>query len=287
MKTLSQLKKTISQPKGETGTTAYYPKGGDEQRFFDAHKIEKIDDANGNDDAIFKGMSVKPVNRKAERHGYDHEEAVKAYDSRLGLKGVARESVEVEGDALTEGEEAHAQFQKYHADTAALLKKIHSGLSKHYTNVTDKKGYSGGMAHWGHVGDIKSIHRQLQDIHDNILQQGEYAKPVQVKAMKEETELDERTLSTGEMKQREDIVKGMKKRMSDFKSRYGKDAKAVMYATATKMAKEEVDQEDIDVSLLELFATLDEEEKQIMTEMIAEGVDAQIFEELDSEVDNG
>lgn len=29
----------------------------------------------------------------------------------------------------------------------------------------------------------------------------------------------------------------MKKATSDFKDRYGKDAKAVMYATATKLAK--------------------------------------------------
>ena len=36
---------------------------------------------------------------------------------------------------------------------------------------------------------------------------------------------------------KEDIVKGMKKNMDDLKSRYGKRAKEVMYATATKMAK--------------------------------------------------
>ena len=32
----------------------------------------------------------------------------------------------------------------------------------------------------------------------------------------------------------------MKKNAKDFKKRYGKDAKAVMYATATKMAKESI-----------------------------------------------
>jgi len=32
-------------------------------------------------------------------------------------------------------------------------------------------------------------------------------------------------------------VKGMKKNKSDFKKRYGKDAKSVMYATANKMAQ--------------------------------------------------
>ena len=35
-------------------------------------------------------------------------------------------------------------------------------------------------------------------------------------------------------------VKGMKKSAKEFKDRYGDEYKSVMYATATKMAKEEV-----------------------------------------------
>jgi len=50
-------------------------------------------------------------------------------------------------------------------------------------------------------------------------------------------ELTERKLSKKEEKTKEKYVKGMKKAKSDFKDRYGKDAEAVMYATATKMAK--------------------------------------------------
>jgi hypothetical protein len=58
------------------------------------------------------------------------------------------------------------------------------------------------------------------------------------KEMDEEVELEERELTDAEMKEREKNVKGMKKGMEGFKERYGKDAKSVMYATATKMAKE-------------------------------------------------
>lgn len=47
-------------------------------------------------------------------------------------------------------------------------------------------------------------------------------------------------MSDEQMKKREDIVKGMKKNLSSFKDRYGADAKSVMYATATKLAKEEL-----------------------------------------------
>ena len=55
----------------------------------------------------------------------------------------------------------------------------------------------------------------------------------------EET-IEERSLTTGEEKDKEKYVKGMKKSVKDFKDRYGDEYKSVMYATATKMAKEEV-----------------------------------------------
>ena len=51
-------------------------------------------------------------------------------------------------------------------------------------------------------------------------------------------EIDERKLSKGEENQKEKIVKGMKKSKGDFKQRYGDDAESVMYATATKIAKD-------------------------------------------------
>jgi len=52
-------------------------------------------------------------------------------------------------------------------------------------------------------------------------------------------ELDERSLTSDEKSEMEKNVKGMKKNLSGFKERYGKDAKSVMYATATKQAKGE------------------------------------------------
>jgi len=52
-------------------------------------------------------------------------------------------------------------------------------------------------------------------------------------------ELDERELSKGETAEKERIVKGMKKSLAGFKSRYGDKAKSVMYATATKAAKKD------------------------------------------------
>ena len=53
----------------------------------------------------------------------------------------------------------------------------------------------------------------------------------------QDTVASERELSKGEEKEKERIVKGMKKGKVGFKKRYGKDSDAVMYATATKLAK--------------------------------------------------
>jgi hypothetical protein len=56
---------------------------------------------------------------------------------------------------------------------------------------------------------------------------------------KEEAEqVDERALSSSEEEKKEKYVKGMKKSVAGFRARYGKRAKDVMYATATKIAKE-------------------------------------------------
>ena len=48
----------------------------------------------------------------------------------------------------------------------------------------------------------------------------------------------EKELTKPEKKEKEKIVKGMKKDKKGFKQRYGDDAESVMYATATKIAKE-------------------------------------------------
>lgn len=160
MKTLSQLKKKINQPKGVSGTTAYYPKN-DDAEFVDQHEIEMVDDANGNGDEVFKGTSVKPLDRRKERHGYTSPEDMAVHES----------------------------------------------------------------------------------------------------------------------KKSEEIVKGMKKNLKDFKKRYGDDAEQVMYATANKLADESVNfEDDVDVELLELFTSLSDENRELMIEMIEEGLEDQIIQ---------
>ena len=63
---------------------------------------------------------------------------------------------------------------------------------------------------------------------------------------KEEVDIEE--MSDSQMKTRERNVKSMKKNFGDFRQRYGDKAKSVMYATATKQAmKEDEDQDTEDM----------------------------------------
>jgi hypothetical protein len=57
------------------------------------------------------------------------------------------------------------------------------------------------------------------------------------RAVGEEYEINEKTLTAAETKEKERIVKSMKDKASDFEKRYPGRGKEVMYATATKMAK--------------------------------------------------
>jgi hypothetical protein len=65
---------------------------------------------------------------------------------------------------------------------------------------------------------------------------------------KEEVELDEKTLTSAETKERERLVKSMKDKAADFEKRYPGRGKEVMYATATKMAKKIAEQMDDETS---------------------------------------
>ncbi|NBW58269.1 hypothetical protein EBR43_10925 [bacterium] len=51
--------------------------------------------------------------------------------------------------------------------------------------------------------------------------------------------INEKKMTGAEKKKREKIVKGMKKSLPYMKKKYGKRAKDVMYATATKQAMKE------------------------------------------------
>ena len=67
----------------------------------------------------------------------------------------------------------------------------------------------------------------------------------------------EKKLSKKQKSKKEKYVKGMKKSAKDFKKRYGDDYKSVMYATATKMAKENTNESPIEQDRACLLYTSD------------------------------
>jgi len=79
----------------------------------------------------------------------------------------------------------------------------------------------------------KGVNRALKKLDNPV-------KSLQYRTLSQESsELGDRKMSDAEMEKRERIVKGMKKKLSDFRARYGKRAKNVMYAAATKQAMKE------------------------------------------------
>lgn len=306
--------KTLKQVMGDLG--GYQPKPEGEQNFVKKHVVDKKEDMNGNGDDVFKATKVKTADRPGERHGYTDKdddkvnEAVEPKEAEWvsilkkykiignteGSKKTVAEEVEAEEKTqLGENVDARARFEDYHRDAAEMVKKIGEALKAHKGSVS-KEG-----THWGHVGDVKHFHRQLQDLHDQLTQQGEYQRAINA-PMREEVELDEKTLTPAELKKREEIAQAMerekpgmamKKKMAiatavakrvaeevvveAADAKEGKKAakgKAVMPATGVYdsiplgiSVKEQVE-EETDVSLLEMFAALDDEEQKLFVEML-------------------
>ena len=89
-----------------------------------------------------------------------------------------------------------------------------------------KSSYKQGVKAAKSAGKKRIKHLRTESLHDRLAEKLESKKKT-----------NERSLTKGEEGKKEKYVKGMKKAKGDFKKRYGKDAEAVMYATATKMAK--------------------------------------------------
>lgn len=176
---------------------------------------------------------------------------------KYGAKGVAR--------AYNKADKEHDPFGGSHGsenrETKRELVKTYGKLKKEEVEQLDEASYSAKAARAGE--DIGKPGKMFSKIAASAAKRygseekgKKVAGAVLAKLRKEEIEeltdeqiemifeqidaqLNERSMTEPEMKKREDIVKGMKKNLAGFKERYGKDAKSVMYATATARAKGE------------------------------------------------
>lgn len=122
--------------------------------------------------------------------------------------------------------------------------KVHSKDGKHIGTIHHGKYQSVAYAHpTTKFGSSREPHPDedsmtLAGPHDN--QKGIEFIHAHHRMMKEEVEqIEEKHMTDADKAEQERIVRGMKKNLSGFKSRYGARAKDVMYATATKQAMEE------------------------------------------------
>lgn len=221
----------------------YLPKPGDEKKFFDKHKVEKVKKLAGKateDDAMFQATNVKPIDREKE-HGYNADGSdEKVYESIEDKIEAAREKAKAAGkpikkqqaarsmkrfvagtayggskqkddkedDNMKESvdlDEAHGAedlYKMHYTRAKDLMKKLGGGLDTHKNNCM-KSG-----CHYGHVGDVKNLANTLQDMHDGMYMQGEYAK----QAVREQAEqVDEKKLTSAEMKKREEVASAIER----------------------------------------------------------------------------
>jgi len=119
-------------------------------------------------------------------------------------------------------------------DFAAL-----AGISLNEKQKMGSAGQAKGKDKMPKTSKPSATGEQPHPLKDKLVGEGEEDRIAALERRIEALEamLSERELTKPEEKEKERLVKGMKKNKSDFKKRYGDDAEAVMYATATKNAK--------------------------------------------------
>ena len=115
-------------------------------------------------------------------------------------------------------------------------------LAKHFGSDEDKKEARSILTTHNKVGNLTPEVKKRRDALHKKLWSPVIDRAYSKKSVDEEVEeLDEKELTPTDVKQKEKVVKGMKKNLQSFKDKYGEKAKGVMYATATNIAKKQPD----------------------------------------------
>jgi hypothetical protein len=168
--------------------------------------------------ALSEMIKEEPDNEQFTQELKDQEAKAAGKKKQADIAKGAVQAVKVEEDV--------EQIDEISKDTLrSYVGKAEDDLLKKHKAVSNTPGSSPSLKYARQMDMYKRM--------DNITK-------AQKKITKEDVEqVEERSLTEPEMKKKEEIVKSMKKGLSGFKSRYGKDAKSVMYATATARAKGE------------------------------------------------
>jgi hypothetical protein len=131
-------------------------------------------------------------------------------------------------------------------ENLSLLQRLESLLKNHdwyYAWSDDHRVYKKGAETEKQIKElVNQLGKEGEDLYD------EYKKP--------KTQISEKKLTKAEKTEKEKIVMGLKGQKKDFTKRYGKkDAESVMYATATKLAKQvkESDKKKVEEAIAKYF----------------------------------
>jgi len=196
-----------------------------------------------------------------------HKDMVKSARKAMGvdeaLDPVGKEDKDIDNDG------DHDKTDKY-------LHNRRKAVGKAIAKKNVKEGYSDWRQDLSEVMDDIEAEKKIKEkkVNNKIIINPEMKEAVEelggeLIEMVEIDEFDfivERALDTSEKKEKERIVTGMKKSTSDLKKRYGSRWKEVMYATATKRAKEGMDTSKSDRRYaVEQSMVGQEKEKEVVT----------------------
>ena len=159
--------------------------------------------------------------KKAREAGRVPEKRAKEFAS--GVKSGVKTAVKFAKDVkkvVSKEELEILEAERKLADRLARKRKVYDKTTKKAMQFARDEGEASGHARYR----MSSISREMDGI--------------KAKMKKEEVEVQEKVLDKFETGEKERIVKGMKKDSKGLKKRYGDKWKNVMYATATKRAKE-------------------------------------------------
>lgn len=177
------------------------------EEFMQTEEFEQLDELSK------KTLSSYVKGRGAQlRGGSDDKDKIKGMNT--ALRKISRKKVNEEVQEISE------------------LKK--STLASYAKKATDDVSYHSFTAGTKKASDPE----RLKSDKKAMSRQSGVDKAIDRLAKEEVGQVEERSLTPAETAEKEKNVKGMKKNLSGFKSRYGSRAKEVMYATATKQAKD-------------------------------------------------
>jgi hypothetical protein len=198
--------------------------------------------------------TLKSYAKKAHQHMLDKADKM---GERKGSKadwkrisGIEKAKSKIYSKGANPFNEEAEQIDELSTDT---LKSYKSKAQDDAFKSMTRRTRAHQMAHQGDDEDLEKAEKTDKEETKNIEKRNAGIKMANQKLNKEEfdmddindingvkmSNIDERELSDAEMQKREQYAKGMKKKLSGFKKRYGERAKEVMYATATKMAKKD------------------------------------------------